>query len=60
MKNNQLIQAAIPGVIAIAAIMLSLRAPVSAEILVGYGSVIALLGLAALDYRRRWTRVSSR
>ena len=60
MKNNKLILAVIPGVIAIAAILLSLRSPVTADSLVGYGSVIALLGLAALDYRINWKRVFSR
>lgn len=60
MKNNKLILAVAPGVIAIAAILLSLRAPVSADVLVGFGSVVALVGLAALDYRGKLTRVFSR
>jgi hypothetical protein len=60
MKNNKLILAVIPGAIAIAAIVLSLRSPVSADSIVGYGSVIALLGLAALEYRISWKRVFSR
>lgn len=60
MKNNKLIEAVIPGVIAIAAIALSLRSPISADSLIGYGSVIALLAVAALDYRIRWKRVFNR
>lgn len=60
MKNNKLLLAVIPGVIALAAIVLSLRSPVSADSLVGYGSVFALLGLAALDYRVSWKRVFGR
>lgn len=60
MKYNGLIKAAIPGVIAIAAIALSLSSPVNADTLIGYGSVFALLGVAALDYRVRWKRVLGR
>jgi hypothetical protein len=60
MKNNRLIEAVIPGVIAIAAIALSLSSPVNADTLIGYGSVLALLGVAALDYRIRWKRVLGR
>ena len=60
MKNTKLTVAAIPGAIAISAIVLSLRAPVNAETLIAYGSVFALLALAAVDYRVRWTRVLSR
>ena len=60
MKNTNLPVAAISGVIAIAAIVISLRAPVNVETFIAYGSVLSLLALAALDYRVRWTRVLSR
>jgi hypothetical protein len=60
MKNNKLIVAALPGVIAIAALLLSLRSPVSAETLIGYGSVLALIAVMAVEYRINWKRVFGR
>lgn len=60
MKNNKLIVAAIPGIIALAAIVLSFRASVSAETLVAYVSVVSILALGALDYRVSWSRVLGR
>ena len=53
MKNNILI--AVPfGLVAIAALVLSVRSSVSAESLIGYVSVGALLSVAALEYRITW------
>lgn len=52
--------AAIPGVIAVAALVLSLRAPVDADTLIGYASVFALLAVAAVEYRLSWKRVFGR
>lgn len=60
MKNNKLVMAAIPGVIAVAALVLSLRAPVDADTLIGYASVFALLAVAAVEYRLSWKRVFGR
>lgn len=60
MKNNKLILAAIPSAIAIAALVLSLRSPVNAESLVGYGSVLMLLAFVGLEYRINWKRVLGR
>lgn len=60
MKNNKLILAVIPGVIALAALVLSVRSSVSADSFAGYASVIALLGVAALEYRINWKRVFGR
>ncbi len=60
MKNNKLILAAIPGVIAVAALLLSLRSPVAVENLIGYGSVIALLAVMTVEYRIDWKRVFGR
>lgn len=59
MKKNILV--AVPvGVIAVAALVLSFRAPVTAETLIGCASVLGLLGVAALDYRISWKRPYSR
>lgn len=60
MKNNKLILAAIPSAIALAAFVLSLRSPVNAESLVGYGSVLMLLAFVGLEYRINWKRVFGR
>lgn len=55
MKNDIITLAAILGVIgAAAAYLLSAQTPVNVESLVGYGSVVTLLGVAALEYRISW------
>jgi hypothetical protein len=55
MKNDIITLAALLGTtIAVAAYLLSAQSPVSVEELVGYGSVLSLLGVAALEYRINW------
>ena len=54
MKNNIITKTVIPGLIAAAVIALSVRAPVSVESIVAYGSVAVLLGVVALEYRISW------
>jgi hypothetical protein len=55
MKNDIITLAVVLGtLVAGTAFLLSSDSPVSAETLVGYGSVIALLAVAALDYRLTW------
>jgi hypothetical protein len=59
MKKNLLL--AVPvSLIAVAALVLSVRSSVSAESLIGYASVFALLGVAALEYRITWKRLFGR
>jgi ABC-type Fe3+ transport system permease subunit len=60
MKNKIIILAAIPGVIAAVALVLSFRSPVSADSIIGYVSVLALVGMAALEYRINWKRLFGR
>jgi hypothetical protein len=60
MKNNKTLLAVIPGVIALAALVLLFRAPVNADSAVGFLSVAALIGIAALEYRINWRRVLGR
>ncbi|HTO04156.1 MAG TPA: hypothetical protein VL069_10670 [Opitutus sp.] len=60
MKNSKLIIAAILGAIALATVVLFLRASMNAETLIAYGSVIVILALAAVDYRIRWSQVFNR
>jgi hypothetical protein len=60
MKTTKQLHAVIPGALAIAAFVLLLRAPVSADSLFGFLSAFALLGIAALEYRISWKRVFGR
>ena len=54
---KKIILLAVPvGVIAVAAIVLSFGPPVNAESMLGYASVLTLVGVAALDYRISWRR----
>ena len=59
MKKNILV--AVPfGLSAVAALVLSSRAPVTAESMIGFASVLGLLGVAALEYRISWKRLFGR
>jgi hypothetical protein len=59
MKKNLVI--AVPvSLVAVAALVLSFRSSVTAESLIGFGSVFALLAVAALEYRLSWKRLFSR
>lgn len=60
MKYSKLILAATLGAVALAAFVLSFRSPVGADTVVAYGSVLALLAVAAVEYRINWRRVFSR
>ncbi len=60
MKNNLIVSAATLGIFAVAAFVLSSRSPVGADSVIGYGSVAALLGMAALEYRLNWKRLLGR
>lgn len=60
MNKNILLVAVPVSVIAVTAYLLSLGAPVTAESLIGYVSVFALLGVAALEYRISWKRLFGR
>ena len=59
--NKNILMVAVPaGIIAVAALVLSFRTPVTAESLIGYFSVLALLAVATLEYRINWRRLFSR
>jgi len=49
--KNKVILAVIPSVIVLAALALSFRSLITADAFVGYLSVLALLGLATVEYR---------
>lgn len=59
MKHN-IILAVLLSVIAVAALLLSFRSPVPAESVIGYGVVLTLVGVAALEYRINWKRIFGR
>ena len=59
MKKNLLIAVPISA-IAVAALVLSFRYLVTAESVIGFASVLGLLGVAALEYRISWKRLFGR
>lgn len=59
MKTNTIL-AALSGLIAVTALVLSVRPPVTPESVIGYACVLAMLGMAALDYRINWKRLFDR
>jgi len=59
MNKNNLIAAHL-SLTALAALMFSDRFPLSIESLIGYSSVLALLAVAALEYRITWKRLLGR
>jgi hypothetical protein len=52
--------AALSSALVATAYLLSFRSPVPAESIVGYASVLALLGMASLEYRLNWKRLFGR
>lgn len=50
MKKNLILIAVPSGLLAVTALLLSDASPVRTEHVLGYGSVLALLAVAALDY----------
>jgi len=60
MKNSILLAVSLGATIAAAALALSFRSSVTADSFVGYASILALLGLAALEYRINWKRLFGR
>ncbi len=60
MNTNILSKAVIPGVIALAAIALSFRLPVNADSILGFATVLTVVGLGALEYRVSWKTIFGR
>lgn len=58
--NKNLVIAVPVSLLAVAALVLSVRSSISAESLIGYASVFALLAVAALEYRINWKRLFGR
>jgi hypothetical protein len=60
MKNGIITTAILLGPTAAVALALSYRTQVNVDSAIGYASVLALVGLAALEYRINWKRLFSR
>jgi hypothetical protein len=58
--NKNILLATLLSLTAAAVIVLSFRYQLSADSMIGYGSVLALLGMAALEYRLSWKRLVGR
>ena len=56
MQKN-LTLAVLASLIAVAAILLSFRSPVTADSIIGFAGVLGLLGIATLEYRIDWKRL---
>lgn len=58
---NKNILVAVPvSLAAVAALVLSVRSSVTAESVIGFASVLGLLGVAGLEYRISWKRLFGR
>lgn len=55
-----LLVAVLSGLSAVSALLLSARSPITAVTLIGYVVVLALLSVAALEYRIDWKRFFGR
>ena len=60
MNKNIILLAVTPGIIALAALLLSIRSQLTAESLVGFGCVLMLAAIATVEYRINWRRILSR
>lgn len=60
MNKNIVLLAVTPGIVAVAALVLSVRSQVDADSVVGYACVLALAAIATLEYRINWRRILSR
>lgn len=58
--NKNLILAVLSSAIAVSALVLSFRSDLKAESVIGYACVLALLGIAAMEYRLSWKRLFGR
>ena len=58
--NTKILVAVPISLFAVAAFLLSFRFPVTVESVIGYISVVALLFVAALEYRITWKRLFGR
>ena len=60
MKNNIITQAGLLGLSAAAVFVLSVRSHVGVDSIVGFGSIVMLLAVAAMEYGITWKRALGR
>jgi len=60
MKKEKILTATIPSIVAVVAIVLSVRLPISPDRIAGFVTVLMLLGIAALEYRVTWKNLFGR
>jgi len=60
MKKEKILTATIPSIVAVVAIVLSVRLPISPDRIAGFVTVLMLLGIAALEYRVTWKNLFNR
>jgi hypothetical protein len=60
MKNNIITHAALLGITAAALLLLSFRSQVSVDSAVGFLCVLAVLGVAVMEYRISWKWILGR
>jgi len=61
MKKDKILKnAVISGLIAAAALLLSFRAGVGVDVLVGFGAVGMLMAIGAVEYRLSWKQLFGR
>jgi siroheme synthase len=61
MNNKNVInRAVIPGIIAAAAVALSLSVPITLDRVAGFITVLGMIGLAVLEYRLSWKQLFGR
>jgi hypothetical protein len=60
MKTNIIILAALSSLTAVTALLLSSRSLITAESTIGYACVLAIAGMATLEYRINWKRLIGR
>lgn len=60
MNKNIINLTVIPGLLVLAALVLSIRSQVNADALIGFGCVLVLAAVATVEYRINWRRIFSR
>lgn len=60
MNNNKILLTVVPGVIALTALLLSVRLELNADALFGMASLLAVIAIAAIEYRFNWKRLLGR
>jgi hypothetical protein len=60
MNQNKIVRAATPAIIALAAILLFARLPISADTIIGIFTAIFVTAVVSLEYGLNWKRLFGR